>query len=137
MIHIPEFIKYFQQQSKPRGVVYYTCENPWCRYLALSGSRSSRIVFDWTGSPWAAVRVPVSGSRPVAPCVPPWARPCPSHPIPSVCGLSVGSLHTTGDRALSQKKGQCCWGCCTRHRMLPSLVPQNRSVAPLPWAGHP
>lgn len=43
MIHILEFIKYFQQQSKPRGVVCYPCEKPWCRSMALGGSGRARV----------------------------------------------------------------------------------------------
>lgn len=130
MIHILEFIKYFQQQSKPRGVVYYTCENPRCRSMALSGSRSCRIVFNWAGSPGAAVRMAVSGSRPVTLSVSPWARACLSRPLPSMV------LHLQLEAELFPRKRLSAAGHAALDRGCPWLGIPELAQQLLGWASH-
>lgn len=49
MIHIPDFIKYFQQQPKPHGTVHYISEYHLCWYMALTRSGSAKIIFNWIG----------------------------------------------------------------------------------------
>lgn len=85
MIHIPEFIKYFQQQSEPRGVVCYTREDPWSRHRALPGSPSTGL---------AALRMPVAPSL---------CRPCLSH-HPTLQG-SPGALTCSWSQSCVPEKG--------------------------------
>lgn len=108
MIQILEFIKYFQQQSKPRGVVCYRCEKPWCGSMALLGSGRARVFLPGLVPPGCSEAR--GGSRPVTPRVPlgpepvcptpspPW-RALPGSPVPLPAELSQRKARAAGPAA--------------------------------------